>query len=49
MLKLMFAIAVALSLSVINPLGAQPIKMTIGQTGVNPGTGPYVIARPVPG
>ena len=34
MFKLILAIAGALILSPANPLGAQPIKMTIGQTGV---------------
>lgn len=45
MFKLIVAIAVTLILSPANHAGAQPIKMTIGQTGINPGTGPYIIAQ----
>jgi len=45
MFKLIVAIAVALIFSPATPVAAQPIKMTIGQTGINPGTGPFIIAQ----
>ena len=45
MLKTIFGIAVIMVLSVATQVAAQPIKMTIGQTGVNPGTGPFIIAQ----
>jgi len=45
MFRLVVVIALALILSPGNPASAQPIKMTIGQTGINPGTGPFIIAQ----
>ena len=38
MLKTIFGVAVIMVLSVTTHVAAQPIKMTIGQTGINPGT-----------
>lgn len=45
MVKLLGAFIVALLLIPAHNLSAQPIKLTIGQTGINPGTGPFLIAR----
>ena len=45
MLKTIFGIAVIMVLSVAIHVTAQPIKMTIGQTGINPGTAPFIIAQ----
>ena len=45
MLKTIFGILITLTLSPAHHLAAQPIKLTIGQTGINPGTGPFLIAR----
>ena len=45
MLKTIFGIAVIMALSVATHVAAQPIKMTIGQTGINPGTAPFIIAQ----
>ena len=39
-MKTIFGIAVIMVLSVATHLTGQPIKMTIGQTGINPGTAP---------
>ena len=45
MLKTIFGIAVIIVLSVTTHVAAQTIKMTIGQTGINPGTAPFIIAQ----
>ena len=45
MFKVIVVAAVALWLALSNHAGAQTIKLTIGQTGINPGTGPFIIAQ----
>ncbi|HEY7555461.1 MAG TPA: ABC transporter substrate-binding protein [Candidatus Binatia bacterium] len=45
MFRLIVALALTLLPSLSNQADAQTIKMTIGQTGINPGTGPFIIAQ----
>ena len=45
MIKLLLTATVAWLIASAEPAAAQPIKMTIGQTGINPGTGPFIIAQ----
>jgi ABC-type nitrate/sulfonate/bicarbonate transport system substrate-binding protein len=45
MFKLTVAIAVMLFSFLSNNVGAQPIKMTVGKAGINPGTSLYFIAQ----
>ncbi|MBM4262580.1 MAG: hypothetical protein FJ145_14265 [Deltaproteobacteria bacterium] len=45
MFTLILAALCVFPFAFIEPASAQPIKLTIGQTGINPGTGPLLIAQ----